>query len=378
MANEPLGKNTNYVSQSERRTQRLRLKEHAGELLPNARVAWCMHKIQHDKNNVILCGSESQHKAHLRNVAMCSSVWTCPACSSRITERRREELKRALENKRFMPVLVTLTFQHSRDDELAALINTLRDAFRKLKSGRAWMEMREKYSIRAYVTSLEITFGLENGWHPHLHMLMFLEMSRDDFKHDDFKNELMKRYSALLEKHGAYASENYGIDVRSGNAGAAEYVSKWSLELEMTKAPVKLGRGEHFTPFQLLAMSRDGNEYAGMLFRDYAKAMAGRRQLTWSQHAREILELGEELTDEEITETPELEPDDTKELMSFTKSTWSKIVRKRLIPELLRVADSCNVDAIYGFLELHGIQRIEILEARYENEESAGEEISDD
>lgn len=375
MATEPLGNNTSNVSPQERRTHRMRLKEHAGELLPDARVAWCMHKIQHDKNNVILCGSESQHKAHLRNVAMCGSVWTCPVCSSRITEQRREELKSALKSA-YLPVMVTLTLQHDRDETLLELVTALRDAFRKLKSGKAWMLAREKYSIKAYVTALEITFGLENGWHPHLHMLMWLDMDKEQFKHDELKSELSRRYRALLAKSGKYASDEYGIDVRSGNADAGDYVSKWSLELEMTKSPVKLGRGEHLSPFQLLELSRNGNAYAGELFKQYAHVMTGRKQLTWSQHARDILSIGEEKTDEQLALELELapEPDDTKELMSFTKSTWSKIVRLRLVPDLLRVADSCNVEAIYGFLELHGIERIEILGARDENAEtSAGE-----
>ena len=39
--------------------------------------------------------NESRKKAHYGNVQLCASIWACPVCAKRITENRREELKRA-------------------------------------------------------------------------------------------------------------------------------------------------------------------------------------------------------------------------------------------------------------------------------------------
>ena len=204
-----------------------------------------------------------------------------------------------------------------------------------------------------------LEIGSGSGWHPHLHMLAFLDMQEQDFSSEVLKQELFCRYRAILsKKHGKYASDDYGIDVRAGNAQAGDYISKWSMEMEITKSPVKMAKDGRYSPFQLLEMSRNGDKQASALFREYAQAMAGRKQLTWSHKARAILGLGAELSDERIAGEPE--PDDTRELMRFPRATWSRIVSKRLVAELLSVADDCDIGAILDFLERNGIHRIEV------------------
>lgn len=361
-----LGNYTSNVSPeklSESRYKRQLLKEHAGSLLPSNRVAWCMHRLSIGESDMILCGSESKHKSSMRHVALCGSIWTCPVCSARITEQRRLELARALESA-YLPVMITFTLQHDREEQLSDLLEALRDSFRRLKSGKAWMSTKEKYAIKAYVTALEVMYGSGSGWHPHLHMLVWCDLKASNFDASQLQQELFERYQKLLSKHGKYALSEYGLKVQacSGKRELHEYISKFGMQFELSKSASKIGKeAEHWTPFQLLEMSMNGNKQASKLYCDYAKAMAGRKQLTWSQHAREILGMDKELTDEQIVaQLDAQEPDDTKELLRFGKSAFKKLVSKRLIPELLRVADSCNVELILCFLELHGFDRIEV------------------
>lgn len=70
--------------------------------------------------------NEERKKAHYSNVQRCGSVWTCPVCAKQITEKRREELKTAIEtwkNVHFGGVLMlTLTFSHSATESLRSLL----------------------------------------------------------------------------------------------------------------------------------------------------------------------------------------------------------------------------------------------------------------
>ena len=66
-----------------------------------------------------------REKAHYGNLITCGSVWTCPVCSARISEQRRQELKLAMTNWRKQVgsvYLLTLTNPHYCGDNLKQLL----------------------------------------------------------------------------------------------------------------------------------------------------------------------------------------------------------------------------------------------------------------
>lgn len=357
-----LGNNTSLVSPerlAESRNRRIELKQHAGELMPKERVSWCLHKLKPGETTNSLMGTERLHKASLNHVALCGSVWQCPVCSARIAQARREEISKALESN-LLPVMITLTVQHHAGEPLAELVEALKDSWRRLKAGGAWLTTKERFHLVHYVSAFEIRHG-QAGWHPHIHVLAFLDMPESDFKPDELKERLLERYKRLLGTHGRYILDDYGLDVRAvnGRKELNEYMSKLGMQYEISQAAAKLGRdGESFSPFQLLALSMEGDRRAGELFKEYVSCMNGRKFIQWSRGARAYFELDAELTDEQIVEQLEQqEQDDTRELIRFPKATWYKLVGKRLVPGLLRVGDSCNIEAIVAFLEFHQFRR---------------------
>lgn len=72
------------------------------------------------------------------------------------------------------------------------------------------------------------------------------------------------------------------------------------MESEVTKGHLKKGREDSLTPFDLLRQSIELPKY-GFLFREFADAFKGKKQLFWSKGLKELLGI-ESKTDEEILE----------------------------------------------------------------------------
>jgi hypothetical protein len=113
--------------------------------------------------------------AHFRNVMTCGSVWMCPVCAAKISERRKIDLESGIEAAQLLglhPVLVTMTLQHDREDKLSDLLHDLIVSIKKMRGRKFWKRLVDQYGIAGSVTTLEVTYGLDNGWHPHKHIML--------------------------------------------------------------------------------------------------------------------------------------------------------------------------------------------------------------
>jgi hypothetical protein len=153
----------------------------------------------------------------------------------------------------------------------------------------------------------EITYGPRNGFHPHLHILGFFGA---DFDAPAFERELARLWLANLQRQGVQIDDLVavllrGVRVQLGFTTGAEYVSKlgrtWGLAEEVAKANRKKGRGEHYSPADLLRHVRDDTlPGAAGVFQEYAAAIEGVHLLQWSRGMREKLGLSAETTDQDI------------------------------------------------------------------------------
>lgn len=276
----------------------------------------------------------TDNTAHYRGLEVCSRVWTCPVCSARITNQRREELSKALaaaKLKGYFPVLITYTLRHTQRDRLEHVLDGLLDAMRCFKSGRGYQDIKFEYSILGMIKALETTFG-ENGWHPHAHELLILEKPLSDQEITGLRKWYTDRWITSLRKLGFDASYAHGLDVRTANSDIADYIAKygrepermtWQVEHEIAKAPAKSAHRDGLTPFQLLEAYDCGDDRAGRLFLEYATIIAKKRQLVWSAGLRELLQLPPELADEQLP--LEEETADVETVLTFTPDQWGRI-----------------------------------------------------
>jgi Replication protein len=270
--------------------------------------------------------------ARMSKVKTCGSVWACPVCASKVAEQRRQELTAAMVKHcraGGYAYLVTFTFPHTRSQSLAELMEPFTKARQSFQNSRKWKAVMEQAGKVGVVNSLEVTYG-SNGWHPHLHMLVFCEAGAFGEDGADEQGRLSSRaidnlrgeWVRMLEKRGMVSGDNrhwatqYSFDVRGGSK-AAEYIAKWGhdeqwgMSSELTSSHAKTGKrstwgaADHYTPFQLLAMAREGDGLAMCAFREFVKEFDGKRMLTWSKGLKAHFGINE-VEDEEAAKEPEL------------------------------------------------------------------------
>lgn len=272
------------------RNDRFRWQRHAAGLLGGkARVGLCRWSMVSRAAGVDVVTSSYEgaegYYAHFEGLQTCGSVWDCPCCSARISNTRREELNQLLSWARAQGhtvQMITLTARHGRGDELADLLDRMKDAKRRWAQHRA--HKRLKSLIVGSVTATEVTGGGANGWHPHFHMIVVSSAPVDlDVLREPW---LVSLRAAGLDGTGA------GWRVQDASQ-AGRYVAKWGAAEEVALGARKKGRGG-MTPMQLLAAScDDADKRAGVLWREYSAAFRGRRQLVWSRGLKALAGVGE-------------------------------------------------------------------------------------
>lgn len=276
----------------------------------NARVLRCQKTI--GKVEIQRSGDVSR----LGGVMACGSVWLCPVCSQRIAFERCKMIRQASQSG-FNMLLVTATLQHNKGDALSVLLDALKEALRKLKQGKWWKTFRERFGVEAYVSSYEITYGL-NGWHPHSHILIFVSKQIDI---DEFWQRLKEKYVKVVSKVGHYASLHHGLDVEKADENAGDYLTKWSLGSELTGQFSKNGKGLTF--WDLVESERK------QLVVEYAQATYGLKSLTWSHGAKEILGVKDFKVEKD---------DDWVTVASVSDALWKVIRSEALQGVVLRLA----------------------------------------
>jgi hypothetical protein len=362
--------------------RRFMLQSAARELLPRERVATCLRIPRQTNVEVWRTEQAGGGTAHYGGLCVCGSVWQCPVCAAKISERRRVELSEGI--KRWAEgqtedgsaggvLLVTFTLRHKHSDDLRGLVTTLTEAFKQFQAGAVWVGMKKRYGIVGTVRAFEATHG-RNGWHPHLHVLIFLRAGVSIGK---ITNDIKHRWLGIVERLGGSATWEHGVDVRAAERDVADYVAKygkepnWTAAHEVAKAVTKRGKQGGRTPMELLHdYATAGDERAGQLWRLYSITMTGRNQMTWSRKLRDLLGLKVEKTDEELAN----EHEEKAVLWArLTLHQWRTIVGNDMRAELLLVVAKGDEEEFYDFLADLGI----VLDMREKVGEQAAQQAGE-
>lgn len=320
------------------RAERFALVAVAREILgSDHRTGKCMQR-RLPKQSVKVWKDNEHGKAFYSGVRTCAALWTCAHCAAKISERRRVELVGALAAAKRLGLhvkLLTLTIPHGIGDDVKVIVRKLMAAWKRTTNGKAAKDLRELLGLKGTIRAFEVTYGA-NGFHPHLHVLLFLDKSWSN-------SSVHAAFSPLWQNACRLAglpipSDAHGCRVDDGSKAAA-YASKWGLESEMTKGHIKRGKQGGMTPFDflraVLADDQDAPKFRG-LFKAYAEAFHGQRQLYWSNGLRALLELGKEATDEELAAE---QTEQASMLAELLADEWRAIVHARAQAAVLDVAE---------------------------------------
>jgi len=270
------------------------------------RIGLCKRYLKAGANNAELNFSLKHNSASFRNLISCGSVWVCPVCSAKVTERRREELLTALaKNDNYHYYLVTYTLGHKKYDFLTVLLDRLAYAIGRTKAGCRWQKFREYIGYVGTISTLEVTFNPKyNGWHPHYHMLLITEKN---IREKEIKEYFSSIYIKALNKIGGYATEEIAVDVQYAREKeeAAGYILKWGVMEEVTRSHIKKAGGGGFSAFELLDIAEETGEFWAIeAFKEFAEATKGKRLLSFSKGLNSILGI-KDRKDEVIAEEEE-------------------------------------------------------------------------
>jgi len=347
-----LGNTTDFVSNDEKisgddglefgeksKKSRFILLDTAKKLLPQERITFCMHSLPNKSTGATVEQDIETGHSFIAGVARCGLGWVCPVCATKIAMGRREEIDNALkmaEKQGLQPYFVTYTASHTRDDALEANLDDMKKAIRWMRMGGTWQKIKSDYGIVGHIDSWEITWGFSNGWHAHLHEVIFANAGEEV---KDLEKRIFERWDKSLSRLGLFASEEYGVKIVLADDDVASYLTKWSLKTEMTGISFKDGKKKSYTPMGLLALAEGGEKWAGALYQEYAKATKGKSAIRWSRGLRDRLELQTESTDQELAEAEQGRKSRT--LAIFSGDLWQEVQRagrKGIIGELLVVA----------------------------------------
>ena len=360
--------NLDYVT---RRVARFALQEVARSILRDMiernnkmtyvhQVRNCLRARISKQKGVTLFYNVEREQANFGNLQRCYSVWNCPICSMTITEGRRTELKQGLSNWTDAgghAYLATFTNSHHRGDNLDQLLTGQKKAFVKFWEKTKVKEMLKRLGYKGRIVATEVTWGEQNGWHPHYHMILFFD---HEINHQGLQTFLALQWQEACIKAGLKAPDLiHGVDVRNGTY-AAEYVSKWGLEEEVTKGHLKKGLNGSLTPFDLLRGTSTNNHYK-TLFKEFADVFKGKQQLVWSKGLKELLGI-KQLTDEELVD----DTDETSiEIRELGDLIWQLILKyeKRahvlyLVEQDYQNGTNTLYDFIDGLAQLHAGEMI--------------------
>lgn len=271
--------------------------------------------------------------AHYSGTERCSSIWSCPVCSSVIRAERAREIAQAVtahQEAGGSALFLTLTIRHKRRDPLRQSLDAVLKSWQSMLRATAWgggkrqMGMKERYGVIGYIRSTEVTYGY-NGWHPHIHAIILTEndLSEDMIKR--FGDEVHGLWSSRVEKRtGRLPTRDAGVDVQKVDTDGkvlSKYISKmqdegsrtktekWGVSAELARADVKAARIKGSSvPFEFLDQD---HEYDAprrhALWAEYVEGTRGRRAITWSRGLKDLYKI-DELTDEEIIEETESAP----------------------------------------------------------------------
>jgi len=313
------------------------LQDQASKLLQHKfRVKYCLKRKINKSELRNVCWNESTKKAHFGNVIRCGSVWVCPVCAKKITEKRRVEL--ATINQRwkngitlyssvkpdknfigppvFIPehvqgytYLITLTNPHYAQDRLSTLREKQKEAMKKFFSDRKGRYIFDHMlGKRFHITNYEVTYG-QNGWHPHHHILIFSDKYLSIHEFSEIHHLMADHWCSSLHSVGirkVKEEEKFiACDFQDGTY-ADQYVGKWGIEHEMTKGHVKKGR-QTYTPFDLLRLSDSDHllfdtKLPSKLFQEFAIAFKGARQLMFSRGLKHSFSI-KDISDDEIADS---------------------------------------------------------------------------
>lgn len=253
---------------------------------PFERQCNCLRSQNNSSMFVDLFKNPGAQHAYYAGLQTCGSPFSCPLCSTKITESRKDEIEELLsKTKDYYHYLITLTVPHYKNESCKDIRDRFMSSRRRLKN---WTEIKDHHEYVPYtktlkhykydgsVTTVEVTYG-DNGWHIHSHELIITKKPIKDlisFRAIVYANWTKSvLYSGFeINKPNAFYKRSVQIDSLHGDhlQRMKTYLSKtvvftqkessWGMSSELTKGGIKKADNKNLTPFGMLHKINDATD----------------------------------------------------------------------------------------------------------------------
>lgn len=260
-------------------------------------------------------------------LATCKSQWVCDFCSRRLL---RDALTRAAFHVAAhlasggQIVHLTLTLPHDLGQKLGPLLEILSGSASALKASKAWTDL----GLTSWVQVLQVKWSLENGWHPHFHLILMLPAGELDVSalEEDVRSTWNNRVEKRAGRQPGRASTSarvmsslqealypwrYGPDDDNefeDQFHPDNYRDWWPGEQDFhpqreSEFHVKQAARGSMSYWTLARVAAKGCAQAGALWDEFYRATKGRQLVSYSRDLRDAWK-----DHEQTTEPPASEP----------------------------------------------------------------------
>ena len=305
-----MSKNSALADSLEGNRRRFSLLYASIKAIPDSRVSVCKHVPALNPETMglqsVKIAANGDGETSFTGAAVCGSVWLCPVCNPRIAKQRQGEILHAQREHRKnggVTLLLTITFSHSRNDNLKETLSKFSKALSRMKACRKYKSLKQAVGYVGSIRALEFTHSDRNGWHPHTHEIVFLDKTITEAQAENFRQSIFNLWEFYAVKHGLGKPTNehginvkYATDNEKNDGMLASYVAGMDYELTHlhTKESKEKGVYSGRSPWQILKDIADKkSERDIFLWREYAHAVHGRNQLFWSKGLKDRFQVKE-------------------------------------------------------------------------------------
>jgi len=372
-------------SSAPKRDKLYKLREDSYHLQPN-RIKKCGRcKIETDVKVRVYQTNNHKKRATYGGVAQCGDINRCPVCSQKIRGARGQKLAKEAEAwiehcGNGSLAMLTLTIRHNRKMNLADLKNGLFEAFKRMTSTlerkakkRGGKSIYQLFNVIGRVRAFELTYSEKNGFHPHLHILLFFGAPVQKTESNFFERYLKKTWphfvAAQLGEECRPTFEN-GADLKvvygkSQSKNVGEYMSKIGYEMTDPVSKSSYAKGGSFSMFEVLEKAiQDLKGFYAQVWREYSETIPGTRVLEYSRKndfKKNLQNLAgtKEKTDEEILQ----DADRGETAGTLSGQTWAMMGDKRrgkyIRLEFLHVVEKTSYLEAFNWLVRHRLWKNE-------------------
>lgn len=280
-----------------------------------------------------------------RGVMTCHSPLACPVCAPRVAARRARALTPQVEAhvaEGGTVSLVTLTLRHDRTASLRQMRRALAAAWARVTSGKWICKLRKAGKVE-FVRGFDITWSERHGWHPHLHVTLFLGGGHDDA---DVCEALVARWRRALAHEGwTITREAQHYHRADDPAAAARYAVTPAAVYESLAMAMKRARGEGagLTPFEILERALDDKRV-----QEAARAAGQGFEPSpwiarWREYVGETMGCRQAVTSQDLTLEPTEDDEEPEEAEDTVLEVGSDALREmdgaNLVPAVLDAMD---------------------------------------